>query len=497
MHKPPAPPQSADPEATGMERALPAASAPRGGASLPGAGTAGKRVYLETLGCAKNRVDSEIMAGALNRGGYRLTLEPAEAEVIVVNTCAFLGEASQESIDRILALSDFKRNGACEKIVCAGCLSQRYGESLLREIAELDGLLGSADFGEIPALLDDLYRGAPDDSLRVRVRKKPHYAHYEGQERLQSTPAPYVYVKVAEGCSNMCSFCNIPLLRGRFSSRAIPDILAEVAGHLERGVKEINLISQDTSSFGVERGDGTDLEGLLRALDGLGGQYWVRIFYAYPNTLGSGVMEAIATSAHIVPYLDIPFQHISGRVLRDMNRRITEGQIRAKLAELRRILPQATLRTTFIAGFPTESEADFAALLSFVQEGWFDHAGVFCYSHEDNIPSRRFGDPVPNAIKRNRRKVLLEAQQKVSAARNAGRVGLIFPVLVEGPSAESDLLLQGRAPFQGPEVDGVVYVNEGNAIAGEFHQVEITEAHAYDLVGRIVSSAAGAQGDGC
>ncbi len=444
-----------------------------------------RRVYVETLGCAKNRVDSEIMLAALKRSGYTLTPDPAEAEVIIVNTCAFLTSATEESIERILALSDMKAEGVCEKLVAAGCASERYRENLLSEIPELDGLLGSSNFHEMPGLLDDLYAGRPGG--QVHLGKKPHYEHFQKQERLRTTPAHFVYVKIAEGCSNMCAFCNIPFLRGYFSSRTIESILEEVRGHLADGVKEINLISQDTSSYGVELRDGTNLERLLRAMEAVPGDYWVRLFYAYPNTLDVGVMDAIAQSRHVVPYLDIPFQHISDPVLRDMNRRITEKEIRAKLESLRGRVPGIALRTTFITGFPSESEGDFARLLAFVEEGWFDHVGVFPYSHEDNIASAKLGDRVPNREKRERRDALLEAQQKVAAARNAARIGNVERVLVEGHSPETELLLQGRASFQGPEVDGVVLINEGQATAGAFHQVEITEAHAYDLVGRIVT----------
>ncbi len=450
-----------------------------------------KRVYMETLGCAKNRVDSEIMLAALRAEGYGFSDDPATAEVIVVNTCAFLTAATEEGIERLLALSDFKTDGVCEKLVCAGCMSERYRESLLEEIPELDGLLGSSNFQEIPRLLNDLYNGT--EGPMVRLLDKPHYTHFENLERIQTTPAPYVYVKIAEGCSNMCSFCNIPSLRGYFSSRRVEDVVAEVRGHVAHGVREINLISQDSSSYGVDlkdgngKEDGANLETLLRAVDAVEGEFWVRIFYAYPNTFTPGALDALAGATHIVPYLDMPFQHISDTVLRDMNRRITEKKIRAKLEEMKAAIPHLSLRTTFITGFPSETEADFERLLAFVREGWFDHVGVFAYSHEDNIKSARFGDPIPNKEKRRRRKTLMEAQQRVAGFNNERRIGSVVPVLVEGPSEETPLLLQGRAAFQGPEVDGVIYINEGQATAGEFHKVEITEAHAYDLVGRIVS----------
>ena len=440
-----------------------------------------KQVYLETLGCAKNRVDSEIMLTALARGGYALTQDPAQAQVIVVNTCAFLTAATEEGIQRLLDLSDYKQQGVCEKLVCAGCMTERYRESLMDEVPEIDGLLGSSNFQELPGLLNELYQGRA--TRGVRLQPKPHYTHFEQRERIRTTPGAMAYVKIAEGCSNMCSFCNIPSLRGYFSSRSISSVVTEVRELAGTGVREINLISQDTSSYGVDLKDGSNLAGLLRALDAVDGDFWLRLFYAYPNTFGQDAIEALAESRHAVPYLDMPFQHISDGVLKAMNRRITEREIRAKLEALKKRIPDLALRTTFIVGFPTETEGDFARLQAFVAEGWFDHVGVFAYSHEDNIRSARHGDPVPARVKRLRRGALLEVQQGVSAARNAARVGQIIPVLVEGVSEETGLLLQGRAPFQGPEVDGVVYINEGQANAGGVYPVEITEAHDYDLVG--------------
>lgn len=445
-----------------------------------------KTLYLETLGCAKNRVDSEIMLGTLQAQGYKITPDPAAAQVIVVNTCAFLTAASEESINRILELSDHRGNGQLEKLVCAGCLSERYRETLLDELPEVDGILGSSDFGQIGQLLDELYAGKA--SSLVHLGKKPHYAHYENLERVQTTPGHYVYVKVAEGCSNMCSFCNIPFLRGYFSSRTPQAIVSEVQGHLSRGVKEINLISQDTSSYGVDLKDGTNLEVLLRGLDALPGDFWLRIFYAYPNTFTSEAIQILANASHIVPYLDMPFQHISSPVLKAMNRRITEKEIRNKLEELKKAIPHLALRTTFITGFPSETEADFERLLDFVKEGWFDHVGVFPYSHEDNITSSKLGDPISATEKRARADAVFKAQQAVSFQRNKNRVGEVLKVLVEGESEETELLLKGRAAFQGPEVDGIVYINEGMGITGSFQDVEITEAHHYDLVGKIVNN---------
>ena len=251
-----------------------------------------KKVYLETLGCSKNRVDSEIMLGSLNNQGYQFTDDAEEAEVIIVNTCGFLSAASQESITRILELSDLKQEGRCEKLVAAGCVTQRYGSELAQKIPEIDGLLGSSGFEQIPELLDQLYH--PEGQFKQFLQKKPHYRQYQQQERIQSTPSHYAYLKIAEGCSNMCSFCNIPYLRGGFSSRSIESLVQDFSQLVERGVSEINLLSQDTSSYGKDLRDGTELSGLLRALISVPGDYWIRMFYCYPNSFTDEVLEVMA-----------------------------------------------------------------------------------------------------------------------------------------------------------------------------------------------------------
>ena len=446
---------------------------------------ASKRIYLETLGCSKNRVDSEVMLAQLTQSGHELVESEQNAEVIVVNTCGFLTAASEESVNRILELSKQKSSGSCEKLVATGCLTQRYREELSQEIPELDGLLGSHGFERMPELISAMYEHP--EHPQIFLSKKPHYTHYEQQERIQSTPRHFAYVKIAEGCSNMCTFCNIPYLRGGFSSRTVETVTEEIRGLVAKGVREINLISQDTSSYGRDFRDGsTDLTALLRSISGLDGDFWVRMFYCYPNTFTEATLEIMAADARFCRYLDMPFQHVSDAVLKRMNRKITRRQIEERMQLIRSYLPEVAWRTTFIVGFPTETEADFEELLEFVQEGHFQHVGVFTYSHEDNIRSAKWGDPVPDAVKHKRRKQLMAAQQAISLQHNQNRVGQSMRVLVDGYSEETDLLLQGRTEFQGPDVDGVAYINEGTARPGSFHEIEITDAHAYDLVGRIV-----------
>ena len=441
-----------------------------------------KQVYIETLGCEKNRVDSEIMFASLEAKGLSLTTNVETAEVIVVNTCAFLTSASEESINRILDLSDYKSIGKCEKLIATGCLTQRYQQGLLQEIPELDGLLGSSDFDKIPTLVHQIYHS---DEPQIILNKKAHYQQRENT-RYQSTPRHFAYVKIAEGCSNMCSFCNIPLLRGLLSSRSVSSIVTEVKGLVEKGVKEINLISQDTSSYGKDFKDGTNLSHVLQGIHEIEGDFWVRLFYAYPNTLPEETLQIMASDSRFCAYLDMPFQHIDDEVLMNMNRKITQQQIREKLDLIQGYLPDIALRCTFIVGFPTETEDSFEELCQFVEEGHFHHVGVFTYSHEDNIRSAKWGDPIPNAVKRKRKQKLLEIQQKVSLEKNQSYVGKTLKVLIDGLSYETDLLIQGRSQYQGPEVDGLIYVNEGKAYAGTFCDIEITEAHPYDLVGRVV-----------
>ena len=443
-----------------------------------------KRIYLETLGCAKNRVDSEIMLNALQSNGFEITIDPEIAEVIVVNTCAFLTKASEESISRILDLSDLKSKGNCEKLVATGCLTQRYKDSLFKEIPELDGLLGSNGFEKIPKLINSIYKG--NLNSEIYLNSKPHYEHHERINKIKTTANHFAYVKIAEGCSNMCSFCNIPLLRGNFSSRTINSITNEIIYLTKKGVKEINLISQDTSSYGKDFNDSTGLEYLLSRITNIEGDFWIRLFYCYPNAFESEALKIISSDKRFCRYLDMPLQHINNAVLNAMNRKIDRNKIEKKINEITKFLPNAAWRTTFIVGFPNESEEAFKELLEFVSEGHFQHVGIFMYSHEDNIRSAKYGDPIPNQVKRERKNQLMEAQQKISFQKNKEFIGKKIKVLVDGVSNETDLLLQSRSEFQGPEVDGVVYINKGNTDQGKFYNVKITEAHPYDLIGHVV-----------
>jgi ribosomal protein S12 methylthiotransferase len=445
----------------------------------------GYSIYIETLGCAKNRVDSEIMLGTLLKSGFGYEQDSELAEVIIVNTCGFLTSAVNESINRILSLAEHKKTGKCLKLVVAGCMSERYRDALLEEISEIDGIIGTSDYTEILTCINNLLENNERSNL---LHHRPIYSKNNEQAiRALSTKQHYTYLKIAEGCSNMCSFCNIPKLRGKYVSREIDSISKEFLDLIDRGIKEINLISQDSSSYGLDLSDGHSLQNLVQnLLDSTKADFWLRIFYLYPNLFPVELIDIMNQDQRFVPYIDIPLQHINSEVLKTMNRKINRNQIQKLLDDILIKCESIAIRTTFIVGYPTETEQHFKELLEFVQQGYFQHAGVFEYSFEDNIAAAKYGDPVPETVKKERRQMLLEAQQIVSTKKNQSQVGQIQKVLVEGLSDDTDLLLQGRNKYQGIEVDGVVLINDGQANSGEFVNVKITESHPYDLVGKII-----------
>lgn len=442
------------------------------------------KVYLETMGCIKNRVDSEIMIGALLRDGFLFTSSPQEADIITINTCGFIEKAVVESIDRILQLAHYKTVGTCKKLIVAGCLSERYRDRLLEQIPEIDAIMGSSDFTQISVVINSILT---ERSQMQFLDARPQYSsRNQNVDRALSTTC-YAYVKIAEGCSNMCSFCNIPKLRGGFKSREIISIADECNKLLNQHIKEINLISQDSSSYGVDLLDDTNLLRLVRQiLSRFETDFWLRIFYSYPNRYPLELFTLMNEDDRLTPYVDMPFQHISDSVLKAMNRKIQVEDIRKIVDTAFSAKEDITFRTTFMVGFPNESEKDFQELVDFVGNGFFQHIGVFTYSSEDNISSSRFGDPIPSEVKEERKKILLEKQQSISYGKNRANVGQIQKVLVEGTYEETELLLKGRNCNQGPEVDGLILINGGQAKAGEFNTVRITEAHPYDLVGEII-----------
>jgi ribosomal protein S12 methylthiotransferase len=434
-------------------------------------------VSMITLGCPKNLVDSEVMMGILAREGYVFTPNPEEAKIIVVNTCGFIGPSQDESIDTILEMADKKRNGKCEKLVVTGCLVQRYPGELAKEMPEVDLFVGTGEFQKLPELM-----GSP---LREAVGR-PEFVYDALTPRIHNG-GPTAYVKIAEGCDQKCTFCIIPTLRGLHRSRRPEDIEQEVRDLVARGVEEIILVSQDSSAYGRDLDEPTTLAKLLRRLDEVEGARWVRVMYLYPKQFDDDLIDILAHGKRVLPYIDMPLQHISDPVLKAMRRGTREAATRELIAKLRERIPNLIFRTTFIVGFPGETAEDFEKLNDFVAEGHFDRVGVFRYCKEDGTPAGTMEGQVPERTKSQRYKKLMKTQQVISHRRNQALVGKEFDVLVEGVSEETDLLLRGRFYGQAPEIDGVVLINDGVAEAGKFHRVRITEAHPYDIVGAVVS----------
>lgn len=441
-------------------------------------------VFIANLGCPKNLVDAEVMLGVLLDAGYDITSLEEEAEIIIVNTCAFIQPAVEESIETILSFARNKKGGRLKHLVVSGCFPQRYGKKLAGLLPEVDAFIGTDGFQNIGDVLDRLKAGTPRPFFACR---KPLFIMDESTPRKQTTPFYTAYLKIAEGCTHHCSFCLIPRLRGKLRSRSLPSILAEAGRLAGEGVRELILVAQDTTAYGSDRGDGASLTVLLRELLTVPGLDWIRLLYLYPNAVDDELLDLMASEARICPYLDIPIQHISPRILKLMRRPYDREDIYTLIKKIRAVLPQAALRTSLIVGFPGETEEEFQELLRLVQEAGFEHVGVFQYAAEEGTIASRLPNQLPVKIKRQRQKKILKVQQAISLALNRARVGKILPVLVEGLSDETELLLKGRTIFQAPDIDGQVYIAGGQAEIGQMASVKITEAHPYDLVGEIVS----------
>jgi len=426
-------------------------------------------------------VDGEVMLGRLQGAGYELVADARQADVVVVNTCAFIDRAKQESVDAILEMAREKESGRARRLVVTGCLSQRYDEELRREIPEIDATLGTGQ-------VDEIVRAASGEatSLADADPGLPTWVYDHTAPRVLSTPPWLAYVKISEGCDYTCSFCIIPTLRGKHRSRNVEDVVAEVRGLAARGVREIVLVAQDSTRYGLDHGIRDGLAYLLRRLGRIDGIRWIRIMYAYPATLSDPILEAIASEEKVVKYVDIPLQHASESVLKRMKRPTGKGNLLGMIERIRARVPGVAIRTTFIVGFPGETEADFAELIAFVESGQFENVGVFTYSDEEGTSSFELADRIPAKVKQRRRQRLMSVQKRISTRRNRSRVGERLEVLVEGTHDDTDLLLRGRAASQAPEIDGQVLINDGTAAPGSFVTCEVTEAHPYDLVARIV-----------
>jgi len=451
--------------------------------SAPAAGRK-TTIGFVNLGCSKNQVDSEVMLGTLVRDGFELTADPKQAEVVIINTCGFIEEAKQESINTILEHGALKKHGACRVLVAAGCLAQRYQGDLLKELPELDGVVGTGEFGKIAEICRDLL--APKKRHQRLWISQPPYLYDELAPRLRLGKQHSAYVKIAEGCNRNCAFCAIPLMRGKQRSRPIESIVAEARRLAAEGVKEINLISQDTVNYGVDLGLRQGLTALLRELVKVKDLRWIRPFYLYPQQVTDELLDLYAGEEKITKYIDMPLQHINDRLLKRMHRLGDRAAIEALVERIRTRIPAVTFRTAFIVGFPGETDEAFNELKRYVERTEFDRVAVFLYSDEEDTSAVNLGEKVERALMDERRNELSTIQEGIAEAHSRARIGTTRTVMVEGPSDETEWLLEGRHEGLAPEIDGVVYINDGTAAPGDFVTVEMTDAATYDLVGRIV-----------
>ncbi|MBF0381241.1 MAG: 30S ribosomal protein S12 methylthiotransferase RimO [Magnetococcales bacterium] len=434
-------------------------------------------VGVISLGCPKNLVDTERMLGRFIDGGYSLTTDPEKADLLVVNTCGFKADAEEESREAIAEMAGIKAKHPGVRLVVTGCLSQRYGEQLLEDIPQIDLLTGTSEYEKLIPILE---ANAPPPPVA-----EPNPGVGEEGPRILTTQPHTAYVKIAEGCNNPCAFCIIPKLRGAFVSREPEDIDSEIEALVEQGVVEVNLISQDTTLYGRDLDRRLSLADLLHGLKVIEGLDWIRLLYLYPTMVTDQLLDVISEDNNILPYFDIPLQHSHSAVLKRMKRAEREQDVYKLIKRIRNKIPDATIRTTFIVGFPGESADEFLHLYDFIKDTRFDHVGVFTYSDEQGTTAYDLPDKIPDHIAQERRDKLMALQQTISQEKLAAFVGKTIPVLVEGVSEENEWLLEGRTMGQAPDVDGVVYINDGSPDIGSIVDVEITESHEYDLVGHL------------
>ena len=460
------------------------------------------KLGLISLGCPKNLVDSEVMLGLAKQAGHELTQDAAQADVLVVNTCAFIDKAKQESIDAILEMAQHKKDGACRQLIVTGCMAERYREELKKEIPEIDVLLGT---GEVPQIVNAIGVGRPEGrpqpetfgatffKTKPTVRNAepllPTYLYDADTPRFLATPRHYAYIKVAEGCDYKCAFCIIPKLRGKYRSRPADSIVREARALAARGVKELLLISQDTTFYGIDLGQRGALARLLRSLNAIDGLEWIRLLYLYPTTIDDETLAAIAECEKVCKYIDLPLQHASNAVLKRMKRPGTRQTYDALLTRIRECVAGVALRTTFIVGFPGEADADVEELCGFVGDHAFDHVGVFTYSHEEGTSAFGFDDDVPAREKTARRNRVMSLQKRLVTTRQRARIGERTRVIVDGPSGDHDLVLRARLATQAPDIDASVFLTEcdpSTLAPGDLAKVELVGARGYDFIARPV-----------
>lgn len=439
-----------------------------------------KKVAIVTLGCPKNQVDSEVMTGHIGEK-YQVVNEPEQADIIIINTCTFIESAKAESIDTILEMSEYKTEGKCKTLVATGCLAQRYGDELLAEIPELDGVMGTGNISEILETLEE----AEKTKVRKISTEAPAFIYDESMPRVRLTPKQYAYVKVAEGCDNYCTYCVIPHVRGHFRSRKQESILQEVKAMAQEGVKEVLLIAQDTTRYGKELYGEYRLPSLIREIAKIEGIEWIRLMYCYPELFTEELIQVMKDTPKVCRYLDLPLQHAHNKVLREMNRRGTIQEAEELINKLRREMPDIRLRTTMIVGFPGETEEEFQSVLDFAQKIRFDRLGAFAYSQEESTPAAQREDQIPEEVREQRRDELMRLQHDIAYEQQQRWVGRTLKVLIEERLPDGRWV--GRSEGDAPEIDGLVYVHSPITFEiGDFVQVKITEADSYDLMGEVV-----------
>ncbi|KRQ87004.1 Ribosomal protein S12 methylthiotransferase RimO [Caloramator mitchellensis] len=431
-----------------------------------------------SLGCDKNRVDAEIMLSILSKNGYTIVNDEKKADVIIVNTCGFIESAKMESIETILEMAKNKEEGQCKSIIVTGCMAQRYREELLQEMPEIDAILGVGSYRDICDIVDKTLKG-----INGIVKVDPLDFRLEMEDRILTTPSHYAYVKIAEGCNNNCSYCIIPKLRGRFRSKRIEDIITEVEQLAQKNVKEVILVAQDTTMYGVDIYGKKELPKLLNEIEKIEGIEWIRLMYAYPEEITDELIETIRDSKKVLHYFDIPIQHISDKILRKMNRRTTKGQIIELIDKIRKQIDDAVIRTSIIVGFPGETDDDFDELKEFLYEYKLERVGIFTYSPEEGTAAFEMSDQIDVEIKEKRKDILMRQQSYISAQNNQNLLGKIFDVIIDGKNNKGQYF--GRTYGDAPEIDQNVFVNSNNLNKGDIVKVKINKTYTYDLAGDV------------
>ncbi len=438
------------------------------------------KILFVSLGCDKNLVDSEMMLGMLQEKGFSFTDDEAEADIVVVNTCCFIGDAKEESINTLLEMAQLKENGQIKALIAAGCLAQRYKEEIQKEIPEVDAIVGTTAIDSIVAAVEEVLEG----------RKSNHYADLNAKpvtdkKRIVTTGGHFAYLKIAEGCNKRCTYCIIPKVRGNYRSVPIENLLKEASKLAEGGVKELILVAQETTLYGVDLYGEKSLPKLLHELAQIPGIYWIRILYCYPEEITEDLIQVIKEEPKVCNYLDIPIQHASDRILRRMGRKTDQADLRRIIGKLREEIPDICLRTTLITGFPGETQEDFEELLDFVDEMEFDRLGVFPYSQEEDTPAAEMEDQIPEEIKVERQSQVMELQQEIAFEKAEDMVGRVLTVMVEGKITDEDAYVT-RTYRDAPNVDGYLFLNTtATLMTGDFVKVLVTDSNEYDLIGEI------------